>query len=98
MCMVIEQHKSPIETQRQSEKYAFGPGVGNKAKGKIVETKEGASSGSLAFPKEWLGKSAWPTEEWKLPHGLAMARGGQTHSKLEVGAVRRNMNEGMPEE
>ena len=63
-----------------------------------METEEGASSGSLAFLKEWLGKSAWPTKEWKLPHGLAMARGGQTYRKLEVGAVRRNMNEGISEE
>ena len=98
MCMVIEQRESPNETQGQSEKHSCGPGDDNEEKGNIVETKEGASSGSLSFLTEWHGKSASPTKEWRLPQGLAKPRGGQTYCKPEVGAVRRDMNGGMPEE
>ena len=96
MCMVSEQCESPNETQKQSEKHAFGPWDDNE-KGN-VETKEGARSGSLAFLKEWHGKVASPTKDGRLSQGLAKPRGGHTYCKLEVGAVRRNMNGGMPEE
>ena len=98
MCMVIKQSESPIETQGLSERQTYGPRDGDKAKRNIVETKEGASSGSLAFVKEWHGKSASPNKGWRLIRGLAKPRGGQTYRMPEVGTVRRNMNGGMPEE
>ena len=85
MCMIIEQNENPTviggQCEGWPEEHAFWPGNGNEAMEKMKQTKEGASSGSLALLEGWLGESAWSAKEWKFGGETARQNFGREMSE-----------------